>query len=307
MKVERWLEGGRSDSRSDVALLQALCRRGADAERALDALYRRHSPTVFAHLLRRLEDPTLAADVLVEAFSHLWRRPEAAPVASAKLAPWLVLTGERTARRLGSGKGRTGARRAGDEVCLDDILITCELDERPTRPPNLAAENAAFVAQTSRLADGASVDEVLSSLVDAAIELCGAGTAGLSMLDDSAAGGAVFRWTHMAGELSGAVGGTTPRNFSPCGVTLDRAAPQLFNRPARYFSYFDAVPVPIVEGLVIPFGVVGEDGADAHTRHQPTGTLWIVSHDGRRFDREDARIMSSLTGFTAVALQIASR
>ena len=253
---------------------------------------------------------------MVEAFSHLWRTPNAAPVGSAKLAPWLVLTGERARLGPASRSESAGTRRKADGVCLDDILVTHELDRRRTRQPNLAAENAAFFAQTRRLADGASADDMLQSLVDAAIDLCGAGTAGLSMLDDSTAGArpdggtktseTLFRWTHMAGKLSTAVGGTTPRNFSPCGVTLDRAAPQLFSRPARYFTYFDAVPVPIVEGLVIPFGMAGDQTTAFPEKRPPTGTLWIVSHDEKRFDREDARIMSSLTGFTALTLQIAS-
>ena len=93
------------------------------------------------------------------------------------------------------------------------------------------------------------------------------------------------------------VGGRTPRNFSPCGTTLDRGAPQLFSCPDRYFTYFEGVDTPIVEGLVIPFAVSG----------RALGTIWVVSHDEhRRFDAEDGRIMTALADFTAAALQTLS-
>ena len=90
------------------------------------------------------------------------------------------------------------------------------------------------------------------------------------------------------------VDGTTPRNFSPCGVTLDFNSPQLFEYPARYFDYFKDVDVPIVEGLVIPLHV-----------GKTEGTIWIVSHDESvRFDSEDARIMTSIAEFAGCALHL---
>ena len=46
--------------------------------------------------------------------------------------------------------------------------------------------------------------------------------------------------------------------------------------------------------LLVPFAVRGET----------VGTLWIVSHDqARRFDGEDRRIVSALTGFAAAAYE----
>ena len=69
-------------------------------------------------------------------------------------------------------------------------------------------------------------------------------------------------------------------------VTLDCGSPQLVSYPGRYFSYFNQVDVPILEGLVIPFRA-GE---------QTQGTVWIVSHDQKRkFNFQDVRIMEVLT------------
>ena len=59
--------------------------------------------------------------------------------------------------------------------------------------------------------------------------------------------------------------------------------------------------------LVIPFGEVGGAVAGTRTKRPPTSMLWFLSHDDRRFDREDARIVASLSGFTRVALQLAAR
>ena len=73
------------------------------------------------------------------------------------------------------------------------------------------------------------------------------------MLETNPGGGQVFRWTNLAGKLEKYTGGTTPRGFSPCGVTMDRDSPQLFSYPGRYFQYFNEVATPIVEGLVVPF------------------------------------------------------
>ena len=89
------------------------------------------------------------------------------------------------------------------------------------------------------------------------------------------------------------IGGTTPRNFSPCGICLERNRVQLFSHPERYYTYLQRV-LPMSELLLIPL----------YAETQALGTLWVICHDGQRtFDREDARILSSLADFTSVALR----
>jgi DNA-binding CsgD family transcriptional regulator len=178
---------------------------------------------------------------------------------------------------------------------LDGVLITDELERRPARSPDLQAENAALQALAREMADGPG--QLLETLVRMAVTLCDAGTSGLSLVGSAPGGRQLFRWVAMAGALAHARGGTTPRDFSPCGVTLDRGTPQLFAYPGRYFTYMEAVSPPIVEGLVVPLGDAGGS----------LGTIWIVSHtEQRRFDREDYRIMASLADFTAAALRLAT-
>ncbi len=183
-----------------------------------------------------------------------------------------------------------------EQASLDDVIITRELAQRPHRPPDHAAENAALVALARCCSN--TPDVILDALVDTALRLCRAGTAGISMLEATSDGGEIFRWSALAGAYAAHRGGTTPRDFSPCGTCLDRNAPQLYLYPRRYFTYFAAAePPPVVEGLVIPF----------YVRNRPLGTIWIVSHDERsRFDSEDLRIMTSLAEFTGAGWSIFS-
>src|SRR5260370_16593747 len=182
----------------------------------------------------------------------------------------------------------------GPGVTVEDILITPELSRRRSRAPDYAAENRALVALAREMATNPK--NLLQKLVDLALQLCQAGTAGISLLKSDAEE-EYFPWETLAGVYAHRVNGRTPRNFSPCGTTLDRGSPQLFSFPARYFTYFEGVDSPIVEGLVIPFGINGH----------ALGTIWVVTHNAHhRFDAEDVRIMTALAEFTAPALQTLS-
>lgn len=144
---------------------------------------------------------------------------------------------------------------------------------------------------------------VLQGLLSAALELCGGGahtsTAGVSLLEPTPEGGQQFRWVALAGCLAAHVGATTSRDFSPCGVCLDRKGPVLFARPDLKYDYFQDAGLEFTEGLVVPF---------ASSFHQRTlGTIWVVSHPPvrHRFDAEDVRLMKSLGNFAASAYSLA--
>jgi hypothetical protein len=62
-------------------------------------------------------------------------------------------------------------------VTLDDILITEELSRRSPRPPNLLSENQALHTLARQLVN--QPETMLQSLVDIALDLCCAGTAGM--------------------------------------------------------------------------------------------------------------------------------
>jgi len=176
--------------------------------------------------------------------------------------------------------------------CLEDVLITRELRSRPHRTPNLENESGALRILARVMAN--SPRQLPDTLLRLALELCRAGTAGISTGETPPESEPILRWTNVAGVLKEHVGGSTPRNFSPCGVSLDRKSPQLFSHPARHFRYLSKVPVPVVEALVIPLSGAG-----------PDGTIWIFSHEeGIVFDSEDVRMMTDLADFTSFALRV---
>jgi signal transduction histidine kinase len=181
----------------------------------------------------------------------------------------------------------------GPAVTLRDVIATDELYRRPARGRDLKAENDAFRELAGIVADNPSA--LLRALTDTGVRLCGAGSAGVSLLDAEAGTAGVFRWVALSGALQGYEGGTTPADFSPCGVCLERRTPQLFRHPGRYFTYFNDASPLIVEGLVLPFG----------GRGQALGTIWIVSHDDtEHFTSSEIEVMTALADFTAAALTV---
>jgi two-component system NarL family sensor kinase len=201
--------------------------------------------------------------------------------------------GRRRASRRSGDLSKIPPALASEPVPLEDVLVTYKLGSRRRRKPNSYQENLAFRALAKAMAD--SPDKLIDTLLQAARELCCAGTAGLSIVETLPSGEQVFRWTHLAGDLSNLVGETNPRHFSLCGTALDLNAPQLFDRPARRFEFLKNIGSEIVEALVMPI----------HLGEQKPGTIWIYSHDDEcKFDAEDARLMTGLAEFAAGALRL---
>lgn len=172
---------------------------------------------------------------------------------------------------------------------LDRILIEGELASRPSRPPDHAAENRVLVALARELAKPEG--DVLRVLALAALQLCRAGSAGISLLEPDG-GRAVFRWHSIVGGLADLEGGCIPRDASPCGVVIRLHRPLLMAHPERHFSTLLGLEPAVHEALLIPFTMLEQD----------VGTVWIVSHDAARgFDAEDRRLMCSLASFASAA------
>jgi signal transduction histidine kinase len=179
-------------------------------------------------------------------------------------------------------------------VSLESVLTTAELSRRPSRPPDYQAENQALVALAQELANSPS--SILQQLVETALKLCRAHSAGISLLEEEA-GRKIFRWHAIAGQWAPYVWGTTPREYSPCGTVLDYNATLLFSNAHRYYSQFAGVQPLLVEALLVPFYVGGT----------AVGTVWVVAHDeNRQFDAEDQRVLESLGKFAATAYQVRS-
>jgi RNA polymerase sigma factor (sigma-70 family) len=179
-------------------------------------------------------------------------------------------------------------------IGLDAVIRTSQLQDRACRRPDYAAENRALVALAQVLTNPPR--DILQRLVEVALELCQGGSAGISIIEDHL-GEKVFRWHALAGALASHRWGTTPRDFSPCGIVIDRNAVQLMHLPERHFLYLTNVKPQVVEVLLVPFSVRG----------QPVGTIWVVAHDDhRKFDAEDERLVKELGHFATEAYQLAS-
>jgi PAS domain S-box-containing protein len=177
-------------------------------------------------------------------------------------------------------------------VSLDDVLITAELAHRPARMANYETENLALTALAEAMAD--SPQMILQKLVETALDLCRADSAGISILEAGGAAG-VFRWHAIAGQFASHKGSHVLREASPSGIVLDRDASLLFSYPERHFDYGMAIDPPIVEALLVPF----------HTEGKPVGTLWLMAHtESRKFDTEDQRVLTSLSRFASIAYQV---
>ena len=174
---------------------------------------------------------------------------------------------------------------------LEDVVLNSELLHRPSRPPDYEAENNALKALAQTLVD--SPETILQKLVETALRLCNAHSAGISLLENHD-GQEVFRWEALAGVFADRLNNTMPRNASPCGTTIDTNATQLMYMAERVFPALKVEP-PVVEALLIPF----------HVDNKPIGTVWVVAHDeNRKFAREDERIIKTLAQFASVAWQL---
>ena len=185
-------------------------------------------------------------------------------------------------------KSPFAGRLAPNPRCM---LSTAELIQRPSRPPDYAAENRELVALAREMAT--SPEGILQKLADTALTLCRAHSAGLSILEDGDQK-QNFHWRAIAGQWAAHVNGGTPRGFGPCGTVLDRNVAMVCSHPELDFPYWASVKPVLEEALLIPFHINGE----------AVGTIWVVAHDtSRRFDGEDLRVMTNLGNFTAAAYQ----
>ena len=100
---------------------------------------------------------------------------------------------------------------------FDEVDISSVLASRPHRPPDYEAENRALAALAAELAR--NPQGMLQTLVESALALCNADTAGISLLETHD-GVELFRWEAIAGVFAAARNGTMPRDASPCGVTI---------------------------------------------------------------------------------------
>jgi two-component sensor histidine kinase len=174
----------------------------------------------------------------------------------------------------------------------DDLYITSELDLRPAKAVDHRREKLALQDLAARMVD--RPDEMLPRFVDLAMEMTGGISAGLSLYEETPDPG-IFRWRYLRGTLAPFDGATTPRNFSPCGITLDQNRPVLSCHPERFYDWISDASIVVPEVLLVPLYLGGTE---------PLGTLWIVSNTEGHFDRGHAQVATELASFAGIALRM---
>lgn len=172
------------------------------------------------------------------------------------------------------------------------VFITEELGRRSARPPDYKREKDALRELLAQMAT--APEDVLPKFVALAMDLTGGSSAGISLLETEPAPG-LFRWRYLRGALAPFEDAVTPRDDSPCGVTLEQNGPVLAAHPERAYDWIAALNLIIPEVLLVPIYVGSE---------RPFGTLWIVAEEAGHFRQEHARLSGDMAEFIGTALRM---
>ena len=136
-------------------------------------------------------------------------------------------------------------------------------------------------------------ETILQELVNVAVEVCGADSAGISIEKEDRTEERFYHWVATAGEYSAFLDAVLPRYPSACGICLERGRGQHFTVGQRYFDLMGISAPLVTDGILLPW-VVDE------TR----GTIFVMAH-GRTeaFDQEDYRLMKVLADFAALGVR----
>ena len=136
-------------------------------------------------------------------------------------------------------------------------------------------------------------DSILQQLVNAAVRLCGADSAGISVERQDRTDEEYYQWVATAGEYSGFLDASLPQFPSACTVCLERASPQLFRGDERFFALLGIEAAVVKDGILLPWQV-----------EEMRGTIFIISHTRTEaFDREDLHLMQVLANFAAMGIR----
>lgn len=133
-------------------------------------------------------------------------------------------------------------------------------------------------------------ETILQELVNAAVDLCGADSAGISIEKEDGSDQEFYHWIATAGEYSNFLNAILPRYPSACGLCLARGHSQHFTVSKKFFDILGIEAPLVTDGILLPWEAEG-------TR----GTIFVMAH-GRTeaFDENDASLMGMLADFAAM-------
>jgi hypothetical protein len=136
-------------------------------------------------------------------------------------------------------------------------------------------------------------ETILQELVNTAVDLCGADSAGISIEREDGTDEEFYHWIATAGEYSGFLNAVLPRYPSACGMCLERGEAQHFTVGKRFFEILSVEAPLVTDGILLPW----------HTE-RTRGTIFVMAH-GRTeaFDGNDVRLMKMLADFAAMGFK----
>ncbi len=136
-------------------------------------------------------------------------------------------------------------------------------------------------------------ETILQELVNAAVEICGADSAGISIEKEDGTEKDFYHWVATAGQYSGFLNAVLPRYPSACGVCLERGRPQRFRVGQRFFDLMGIEAPLVTDGILLPWEV-----------DKIRGTIFIMAHERTEaFDQDDFRMMDILADFAAMGVR----
>lgn len=138
-----------------------------------------------------------------------------------------------------------------------------------------------------------SPETILQELVNAAVRLCGADSAGISVEREEKTSEHFYQWIATAGEYSSFLNASLPEHPSACTVCLARKGPQHFRVNKRFFDILGIQAALVTDGILLPWEV-----------DEMRGTIFIISHSRTEaFDSEDLHLMEILANFAAMGIR----
>jgi hypothetical protein len=180
-----------------------------------------------------------------------------------------------------------------DETGLEVVDVECDVAfvERELHVRDVAMQMEGMQRIAHAFVE--SPETILQELVNAAVALCGADSAGISIEREDRTDDQFYHWVATAGEYSGFLNAVLPRYPSACGICLDRGRAQHFRVGQRFFDLMGIEAPLVTDGILLPWEI-GE------TR----GTIFVMAH-GRTdaFDANDCRLMKVLADFAAMGVR----
>lgn len=185
---------------------------------------------------------------------------------------------------------RNFVENAVEETGLDvlDLRTDAVFAERNLHSRDIGAQMAGLQRLSRAMLERPGT--ILQELVSAAVDLCEADSAGISIEKEDGSDQEFYHWIATAGDYSAFLDAILPRYPSACGLCLERGHPQHFTVSKRFFDILNVEAPLVTDGILLPWQAEG-------TR----GTIFVMAH-GRTeaFDSNDARLMTMLADFAAM-------